>query len=133
MNEMTLRLAKIFILVLAVVVFAVGSVVQAQESTIEVKIDSLQTETMRRFLEEQRLELQKSKSKVSTVVKEFREDFKNIKREQTRTLKVTRKFKQPVFKESKTLPNKKQFPRRPASSSDPEVIYFEPKISIWSP
>lgn len=125
---MTLRPAKKCIPVLAVVLFAVGSVVQAQESVIEVKVGSLQTETMRRFLKEQRLELQKSKFNRSTVVKEFREDFKNIKLEQTRTLKVTRKFKQQVFNESKTLPNEKPFPRRPASSSDPEIIYFEPKI-----
>ena len=125
---MTLRLAKKFILVLAVAVFAVGSVVQAQESIIEVELGSFQIETMRKFLNEHRLIFQKSKADLSLVVKEFREDFINLKLEQTRILKVTQKYKLPVLVKRKTLPNKKQFPRRSASSSEPENIFFEQKI-----
>jgi len=114
--------------VLATAAFAAGSVVQAQESTIEVKLGSPQTEAMRKVLVEQRLLLRKSKSDLSAVVKEFREDFKNIKLEQTTTLKVKQEYKPPVFIERKTFPNKKPFPRRRVSSSDPENNFIKQKI-----
>ncbi len=58
----------------------------------------------------------------------MREEQKVIKQEQTRTLKVKKKSKPPVFNERKTLPKEKEFPRGPASSSDPETINVEPKV-----
>jgi len=125
---MILRFAKRFFPVLAVAVFFTGSVVQAQKNVVGVKVDSLQTESMRKFLKEHRQSLRQSKTDLARVVKEFREDFKVIKREQTRSLKVTRKYKPPVLLTRKASPKKKKTPRRSQSVTDSENSFPEQRI-----
>lgn len=131
-----------------VAVFAVGPVVQAQESVsgnenrdrantenvIEVKVDSLQAEEVRKFLQEHRSVVRQSKADLSGVVKKFRKDFKNIKLEQTRTLEEIRKYKPPTVVIRKTAPIKKKISRQPEPSTEPEKVFpernfFEPRKS----
>jgi hypothetical protein len=114
-NQVTLRLVKIFLPVLPVALFVFGSVAHAQENVIEVEVGSLQTETMRKFLQEHRLELRKSNLDLSAIVEEVRDDFRNLKQEQKRTLQVSKKFKTPVLIKRKTFPGKKELLRQPES------------------
>ena len=123
---MTLRLAKILLPVLLVVLFVFGPVAHAQEDVIEVEVGSLQTGTMRKFLQEHRLELRKSNSDLSAIVKEVREDFINLKQEQKRTLQVSKKFKAPVLNKRKTFPRRKEL-QEPSESPPALEIFFPDK------
>ena len=119
---MTLRIVKILFPVLLVALFVFGPVVHAQEDVIEVEVGSIQTETMRKFLREHRLELRKSNLDLSAIVKEVREDFINLKQEQKRTLQVSKKFKTPVLIKRRNFPSKKELLRQ----SEPALESFFP-------
>jgi hypothetical protein len=137
----TLRHAKNGWLVLVFAVMASGSVVQAQqivsgdensnlqnsEGLTDSQVDSLPTEPMRKFLKKHRLELRETKSDLSAVVKDFREEVKIIKHEQSKTLKVIRKYKPPVLNQRKTLSSKKKNFRLSESSPDFEKSFPEQK------
>ncbi len=142
---MTLRFAKIYLSIVGAAVLAIGSAGQAQENVsgnensdransenvIEVKVDSLQAEEVRKFLQEHRAVVRQSKSDLSGVVEKFRADFKNIKQEQTRTLKEIRKYKPPTVVIRKTASIKKKISRLPESSTHsernfPDQNFFEP-------
>ncbi len=109
---MTSRISKILLPVLSFALFSIGPIAHAQEEVIEVEVGSLQTETMRKFLQEHRLELRKSNLDLSAIVKEVRDEFINLKQGQKRTLQVSKKFKTPVLIKRKTFPNKKKLLRR---------------------
>ncbi len=109
---MTSRISKILLPVLSFALFSIGPIAHAQEEVIEVEVGSLQTETMRKFLQEHRLELRKSNLDLSVIVKEVRDEFINLKQGQKRTLQVSKKFKTPVLIKRKTFPNKKKLLRR---------------------
>lgn len=128
---MTLRLAKILLPVLVLAVFSVGPVAHAQEDVIEVEVGSLQTESMRKFLQEHRLELRKTDLDLSAIVKEVREDFINLKQEQKRTLQVSKKFKTPVLIKRRTFPRKKELLEQ--SESSPVLENFFPDKKNFEP
>lgn len=125
-----MRPLKIFLPVLAAILFFAGPVAKAQENLIEVEDGSFQTESMRKFLRDHRLEWRKSKIDVSGIVKKFRQDLKNIQQERSRTLQVTRNFKPPVLIHRKTDSGGKENVERSEPSVDlkqfiPESNFYE--------
>jgi len=127
----TLRLAQIFLPVLATALFVVGSVAHAQENIIEVDVDFIQTESMREFLRDFRRDLKKSGSGLPGVVEEVRQNLKTIKLEHSKSVGVTKNFKKPVLVRKKTFRSSKEIVEQ--SESDQNLEIFFPQEKIFQP